>query len=264
MGIFSSLCAIGSSIIRGVGGILKSATEYIISNKDSILSGVADWIKGNIFGLDETPSYDSRKATVPETQKINELLEKCIYKYSSEAQKYDKLAKDIIDEHFMTIEGKLHELNRSTDKEIIDEYIFKSFQSNLKNINKHLDRIYSKQIANVFSLNNNKLLDILSLEKGSEKKEALRKLAINTIAEAHKKLREELSEFIKEQEEFIVEKLNSYMGNINNNYMIAKRETEKIIESIDEDKFYRLQIKNKYEDLEKKIFLLGEILEIKE
>ena len=57
-----------------------------------------------------------------------------------------------------TIKPKLVEINEVSGKKIIDDYIFKAFKMNLEHIRKELDKIYSKQIANVFSLNNNNLL----------------------------------------------------------------------------------------------------------
>lgn len=255
-GLWSAAKAVGGAIASG----LKSVAGYVLDNAPSIISGVASWVKENILGLEETPSYNPQEATVDETKKINELMEKCITSYKEEAEKYDELAQFIIEEQFTLLEKKLLEINKASSEKVIDDYIFESFHSNFHHIKKGLDHIYSKQISDVFSLNNNELLDILLLDKGDKKRKALQKLAINTIIQANKKLTGELSEFIEEQQSFIIEKLNSYMQNIKNDFVIAKNATEEILASIEEDKSYRIQLESSYQSLIGKMNLLKEIL----
>ena len=153
MGFFSFLGSVASAVVSGIKAV------------GGVLGAVGGWIVDKVFSLGDTPSYDSRTATVDQTQKVNELLEKCIQGYSKEAEEYDKLAQNIIKANFYTIEEKLSEINKASDTPIIDDFVLESFKNNAKNINKSLDKIYSKQISNTFSLNNNKLLDILKLDK---------------------------------------------------------------------------------------------------
>lgn len=254
-GLWSAVKAVGGAIASG----LKSVAGYVLDNAPSIISGVASWVKENILGLEETPSYNPQEATVDETKKINELMEKCITSYKEEAEKYDELAQFIIEEQFELLEKKLLEINETSSEKVIDDYIFKSFHSNLHRIKKELDKIYSKQISNVFSLNNNELLDILSLNKGAEKKQSLQNLAINTITQANKVLTEELSEFISEQQSFIIERLNSYMQKVKNDFVIAKNATEEILSSVEKDKSYRIKLESDYQNLIEKMNLLKEV-----
>ena len=247
MGFWS---AIGGAL-KAVGGLLFGGTGRVIG-----------WLAEKIFNLGDTPSYNSSTATVDETKKVNELLEKCIQGYSKEAEEYDKLAQNIIKANFYTIEEKLSEINKASDKPIIDNFVFESFKSNTKNINKSLNKIYSKQISNTFSLNNNKLLDILKLDKGNKKNDKLRDLAVDTVTKANNTLLCELSDFTKEQQNFISGKLSEYMTNRKNTLMTSKNETEKILASLEKDDNERTQLKNYYGNLLIEINLLGKILNL--
>ena len=247
MGFWS---AIGGAL-KAVGGLLFGGTSRVLG-----------WLAEKIFNLGDTPSYNSSTATVDETKKVNELLEKCIQGYSKEAEEYDKLAQNIIKANFHTIEEKLSEINKASDKPIIDNFVFESFKSNTKNINKSLNKIYSKQISNTFSLNNNKLLDILKLDKGNKKNDKLRDLAVDTVTKANNTLLCELSDFTKEQQNFISGKLSEYMTNRKNTLMTSKNETEKILASLKKDDNERTQLKNYYENLLNEINLLGKILNL--
>ena len=249
-----------STLAKGTKSFLKGAEKFLKAGGLEVVLGVANWVKENIFGLSETPSYDPETAEINETKKINELLEKCIESYSKEAEEYDELAKGIIEDQCLLLSQKLVEINEVSGKKIIDDYIFKAFKMNLEHIRKELDKIYSKQIANVFSLNNNNLLDILKLDKGQEKQDKLRELAANTITEANNILLEELSKFIKEQQSFISVKLEEYMENIKNDSIAARNTTEQILKSTQEDREYRLNLEENYKTLINKLNLLDEVL----
>ena len=250
MGFFSFLGSVASAVVSGIKAV------------GGVLGAVGGWIVDKIFSLGDTPSYNSSTATVDETKKVNELLEKCIQGYSKDAEEYEKLAQNIIKANFYTIEEKLSEINKASDKPIIDNFVFESFKSNTKNINKSLDKIYSKQISNTFSLNNNKLLDILKLDKGNKKNDKLRDLAVNTVTKANNTLLCELSDFTKEQQNFISGKLSEYMTNRKNTLMTSKNETEKILASLEKDDNERTQLKNYYGNLLNEINLLGKILNL--
>ena len=72
----------------------------------------------------------------------------------------------------------------------------------------------------------------------------------------------ELSDFTKEQQNFISRKLSEYMTNRKNTLMTSKNETEKILESLEKDDNERTQLKNYYGNLLNEINLLGKILNL--
>ncbi len=72
----------------------------------------------------------------------------------------------------------------------------------------------------------------------------------------------ELSDFTKEQQNFISSKLSEYMTNRKNTLMTSKNETEKILASLEKDDNERTQLKNYYGNLLNEINLLGKILNL--
>ena len=72
----------------------------------------------------------------------------------------------------------------------------------------------------------------------------------------------ELSDFTKEQQNFISEKLSEYMTNRKNTLITSKNETEKILASLKKDDNERIQLKNYYKNLLDEINLLGNILNL--
>jgi len=75
----------------------------------------------------------------------------------------------------------------------------------------------------------------------------------------------ELSDFTKEQQNFISRKLSEYMTNRKNTLMTSKNETEKILESLEKDDNERTQLKNYYGNLlNNQRDIQNEITEIKQ
>lgn len=245
MGLFSFIGSVVSTVAQGIG---------------NIVSGVTNWVKRNIFKIEELPEYDVDTATMEQTQKVNELLEKCIESYGKQAREYDEIAKKLIEEYCGNLVKKLMELNMMSEETIIDSYVFQSFKNNYEYIKKDLEKIYSKQIANVFSLNNNKLLDILALPSGEEKRTKITNLALNAITVANKKLMETIAEFAKKQNTFILEKLNEYMQNREASYLVAKTETEKILKNSEENNIYKLTAEENYNKMIEELDLISEVL----
>lgn len=248
-----------SSVFSGIGSFLSGIGRAVTST----IGAVVSWVSEKISSLGEAGSYEPRTASVDETRKINELLENCIRSYSKEAEKYDEIAEDILEEQFRILRERLIEINNISSEKIIEDYIFKSFENNLSYIKKDLNKIYSKQISNVFSLNNNKLLDILKLDKGSEKNRRLRELGIETITKANDKLMKEVKNFVEEQQTFISNRLSEYMVNIKQTLVATQLETEKIINAKTEGVDSEFLLK-KYNSLLEELELLEDILEREE
>ncbi|MEX6494327.1 hypothetical protein [Fusobacterium animalis] len=255
MGWFSSLCSTVSSFISS--GVSK--VKDLVS---SAASNVVSWIK-NIFSLNEAPSYDPKTATVDETKKINELIGKCVDNYSGEAEEYEIVVKKIVRTRFQKIKTLLEEVNEinEEDEPIIDDNIFNIFRLKSKEIIKSLDNFYTKQIVNVFSLNNNELIDILKKEKGIGKKNDLTNLAKKTLKKANDELLKALAENVKEQQEFIETKLENYLKDRVNLLETSKKETEKIIQMSEKDKEERLKLQANYNHIIDKLEILKDLME---
>ena len=253
MGWFSSLCStVGSWVSNGV-----SKVKDLVSGA---ASKVVSWVK-NVFSLNEAPSYDPETATVDETKKINELIGKCVEDYSEEAEEYEIEVKEIVRERLKKIKTLLEEVNEvNEDETIIDDNIFNIFRLKSKEIVKSLDNVYTRQIVNVFSLNNNELIDILKKEKGIGKKNDLTNLAKRTLKEANDKLLKALDESVKEQQGFVETKLENYLKDRQNLLETSKKETEKIIQTSEEDKEERLKLQAKYDSIIDKLGVLENLM----
>lgn len=253
-GLLSGAVSLGKAALGGIKSIISSGVIGELVGK-----GIS-WVKNNIFNLEETPSYNPREATVDETRKINELIERCIESYGPESKKYDQLAQETIEEQFNLIISSLRDINTISNEIIVDEYIFNNFNFNLSMIKEQLGNIYSKNISNVFSLNNQDLLDILELEKGDVKKRKLRRLAMETLEKSSIDLRTKLTKFTQEQQKFINDKLNDCMNQRKNEIEISKKETEKIIFDREKNKDENENKKNKYTEIIEHLENLKKIL----
>lgn len=267
MGVISKVAETVGSVIGGIAGavagaveIVKDIGEKIADGAADILHGITRWFEGDVSRIREVPEYSPNNAGIEETKKVNELLDKCVRGYGKEAEEYDEIAKKIIKNQFDLLEDKLIEINLTSKEKIVEDYIFQIFENNSTQIIKNLDKIYSKQISNVFSLNNNKLLDILKMPSGKEKGDKIENLAISTITNANNNLVDELTKFIKEQQRFITTKLENYIEDRKNNLLTAKNETEKIINSFSKDKNQRLDMQNKYVELLENLNILEKII----
>lgn len=222
MGFFSSL----GSAISNTWNKAKNIVEKVVNNTVEVVDKASNWIKENVFNISETPEYNPNTASVDETKKINELLEKCITNYSEQAEEFDVMTQKIIESYFSKVKKELTEINKN--EVIIKEHIFDMFDFQAKEISNKLNNVYSKYIAEVFSLNNNELLDILSLKAGNRKQRKLNNLAISTLEKANEQLLSKLDKFLKEQQDFISDELEKYINNLDKEFEKAIVETEKI------------------------------------
>lgn len=235
MGFWGSLCS-------WVGEKVSNVADWVGDKLDR----AADWVK-EVLGLGEAPKYDPNNASIDETKKVNELLEKCIDEYGREAKKYDSLAIKVIDEHLSNIERELKNFNRG--EKVIEEHIFEMFKYQTKDIKKKLKNIYSKHISDVFSLNNSELLDILRLNPGQTKENRIKDLAISTIEEANSELMYQLENFVNEQQDFVEKRLNEFTSNLELTLEKEVRDTKDIMVNLKEGEEKIEEEKNKYKVL---------------
>ena len=194
---------------------------------------------------------------------VNKLIWNCVDSYSGEAEEYEIEVKKIVRIRFQKIKNLLEEINEinEEDEPIIDDNIFSIFRLKSKEIIRSLDNIYTRQIVNAFSLNNNELIDILKKEKGIGKKNDLTNLAKKTLKKANDELLKALAENIKEQQEFIETKLENYLKDRVNLLETSKKETEKIIQMSEKDKEERLKLQANYNHIIDKLEILKDLME---
>ena len=240
MGFWSSVGSFVGSVASGIGSAVKS----VVGGIGSAVSGAASAIK-NWLGLGKVDKYDPENASIDETIKVNELLKTCVDKYSAETTKYDFVAKTVIKLQYNSIINELKKINRKQEN-FIEEYIFMMFDKEFNTILNEISGVYSKKISETFSLNNNELLKILKLPAGNEKQEKIQNMAIETIETSYDYLIKTVDEFLKGQQKFITEKLEKYLIKIKNEHEKAIKETETILENINNSKSDHIKQENKY------------------
>ncbi len=213
MGFWSSLgSAVSSawSAVKSVGSSVISTIGNAIGTGAQIISNVAEWVYDKIKGVGDTPSYRPEEATVEQTKTVNQLIQKCVDSYGDEARGYEEVAKEILKAYMLDIENSLEPFR---DGKTIPEYVFKSLNQETKFLTKSLDNLYYDGISRAFSLNNNKLLDILELDAGTQKETKLQKMAIETLDKTHTIFVDKIKEFLEEQQELIIKELKELKEN---------------------------------------------------
>ena len=242
-------------------GLKKIAGKVIEELVTFIITKVAKWIK-EIIDILLGEKYDPDTSTPEETKRINQLLEKCIVKYTKESKEYDNEAKEIAKEYFKKIIDSLEDVNKIAKNEvIIEEYIFDMLNIKKEYVNKNFENIYSKEISEVFSLNNNELLDILKMEKSIEKRDRLNNLVKTTILNANKKLTSALKTSIEQEQDSIMRQLSKYINNREDLLRTSRSETEKIIKISESDKEERQKLEARYDNIIEKLDLLENLME---
>ena len=197
---------------------------------------------------------------IEELDKINELIRKCVENYSEQAEEYEIEVKEIVRKCFRKIKTLLEEVNEinEEDEEIIDDNFFRIFRLKSKEIVRNLDNVYIRQIVNVFSINNNELIDIL--KKG--KRNDFTNLIEKTFKKANDELLIALDKSVKEQQEFIEIKLENYLKGRQDLLETSKRESENILKILGENKEKRFKLEKKYDYIINKLKILEDLMEV--
>lgn len=154
-------------LTKAAGYVANVIKEVVMAAIPELIEGAKEFISNIWNNLSEVGNFDEKEAPVEEVVAVNEILEKCIEDYKDISTQYDRDAKEMLDEYYQKINDKLREINEEAGEILISDYVFETFKNEYKHLNKDLDNIYSKEIANGFSLNNSRLLVILKLESNS-------------------------------------------------------------------------------------------------
>lgn len=236
----------------------------VIDKLTEIGEGIADWFK-DVFNIDEAPSYDRDNATIDETKRVNEILQTYIEKCLNISEKYDNISKGEINKYFNQIEKSLKEINEisknnteNSDK-VIEDYIFDSLKMNKNTTLESLDKIYSNEIKDAYSLSNSKLLDILKLEQGRDKKKRMNEYSVNTLTSANEFLFKKLKDSINKQQNLVDKKLRDYMDSREEETIRSIEKINEILDSVKTGEKEKQKLKNSYVELLNEIKLFDEI-----
>lgn len=140
------------------------------------------WALKKIFSLAKAPPYNPETANIEDTKKINELIVKCVDNYGAKAKEFESYAKIILDEYYLRI---VKELDSFSSVETLPDFLYNALKRETELLKEKIDNSYHKEISQIFSLNNNTLIDILRKNPGSQKENALKSLAIDALEKAN-------------------------------------------------------------------------------
>ena len=236
----------------------------IIDKIVEIGEGIADWFK-DVFNIGDAPSYDKDNATIDETKKVNEILQTYIEKCLNISEKYDNISKEEINKYFSQIKNSLIDINKISENntensdKVIEDYIFDSLELNRNTTLKSLDKIYSNEIKDAYSLSNFELLDILKMEQGREKKKKMNAFSVKTLTEANEFLFDELKNSINQQQNLVDKKLRDYMYSREEETRRSIEKINEILDSVKTGEKEKQELKNSYVELLDEVKLFDEI-----
>lgn len=240
-----------------IGGVITKVGESLLkgvsSFAENLVDKVVNWVK-EVFSISETPSYDRENATIDETKKINELLQKCVDNYGDEAKKYEEFAKEILEEYLENVYETLEVFKKDN---IIPDYIFKSLNYQTEILSNSIDNLYISGINNVFSLNNNQLLDVLKLNSGREKEKKIQEIAINALNTTNDIFIKKINHSLKIQQDLIIEELKKLLDSKNREKYAIEEEFDKIKNQRDVDLEELNETITGYKNMIKKLDLIN-------
>ncbi|MGL6024966.1 MAG: hypothetical protein ACRC0F_10140 [Cetobacterium sp.] len=189
---------------------------------------IAKWIYNKFI------KYDSKTATINDTKNINELLEKCIDHYKPEAKKFDEIFINYASRQIIEIIKVLREINQNS--KIINESVFFQLEYEKNQILKNLEYVHSKKIDDIFSLNNNELLDVLKLEDEKSREKGLEKLFLKGLEKANIDSINELEEILKYQENLIFKEIENNNNLLEEQFKGELREVQEIQNTLNKSK----------------------------
>lgn len=211
MGWFGGFCravgrAVGSGIEK-VGRVIKSErVEQIGSNLKYMCTEVDKVARKT----GETDSYDKERARLIETQRINDALTHFSLNLQKQA---DELEEGALEESRVYFEYLIEEL-RDTSHTNNMKININRIKRELLKIEKSIRGSFKNHLAKRISLDDQECLNILKLEAGAEKEEAMKRLGNKVLKEAREQLCESIRECLIDQQEYIDDQVMDKMDEI--------------------------------------------------
>lgn len=221
--------------------IIKTPPFPIPWSTLKIVGKITKWIYNKFV------KYDSKTATIDDTKDINEILEKCIDHYKSEAKKFDEVFISYANRQINEVIRILREVDQKS--KIINESVFFQLEYQKNIILKTLKYTHSKKLDNIFSLNNNKLLDILKLEDDKSREAGLKKLVLEGLEKASIDSIDELEEVLKYQEKIILKEIEKNNNLLEEQFKGELREIQEIQTALKENEEEILKKKFSYNSI---------------
>lgn len=237
------------AIIAAGSALISTAITFITTQAPLIIKTGVTALSKNAVSLINLGSFIPKTANILKTKEINRQLFNLIGSFSKTAKPFEKLGMNVLDGYSNTIKSTLN--NFSSDYKL-PNFLSDTLENKTNSFKKNISDLYEREMGNIFSLNNESLLNILEQNTGLKKEENLREFALKSVEKTHNKLIQELKKHSKNQQELIKYELQR----LNSNKLKEAENLESELESI--KKYYEDEtiIKSKINNLNSVLYKL--------
>lgn len=252
MGFWSSVGSFVSSTVSTVWNVVKPIGTAIIGG---VVKKIAEWI-GLTDELKKAPKYDERNASMDETFKISELLEKQRKGFSNSILTLENEILNSAKSRLKKLIELSEELNKNFDTSINVQYLKKQLNNFLNSIKNSL----SEKVNQKIQISDPECSQLLKLE-GNEREiqidKYIKKIIDFGMENSMHELKEKTNEIIELVEFSIQEKLNQKNKEIN--LLIKDIENFQLQESLEEKNKKKKELLRKEREIDQYLTLLGKI-----
>ncbi len=213
MGFFSSIGSFFGSVAKGIGKVVSTVASAAVEGVKWVGEKIGGLFSGNDSVSTRTgqqESYQRETASAEETRRVNYNLNE--YK-NDVATRSEEIEDKIADDCEEMFEKLADSLNTMDNKEIAPGIIFKIDSRQLQRESRKLLRSIrgsiKREVIPTVSIDNSKCLQILEMNAGTAKKDAMKKFVDDGIIKALNSLKDNLKDGLKDA----IENTNDMLDN---------------------------------------------------
>lgn len=231
--------AVGSAVKSVVGGVAKGigkavkdviANPYPFPRNKSVLETIGDIIEffTDIFGsssssVGSSSSYDSKNASLDETEAVNRMLAEFSLNMQKKADEFEKDAINDAKAYFEEFLARLEEIQDANVSELKLELPINNVRKEMRNLEKKVQGSIKKYVSSKISQDNQEVMEILKMKAGEEKTNKIKKLADRVLSEALDIFAKKVKKTVEAQGKIIS---NLLEGNLNQITATMKAQSE--------------------------------------
>lgn len=203
--------------------------EWILDIAEGVLDSVDDVVTDVFGGCD---SYEKESADIYTTERLNEVLFSFTKEYYAEAGTIETRVLKEIEKYCDSLISEVQKLNIQSET-----YMLSRLKTEKNKVSRFIKGSVKAPLEKRMSLSDGECLEILKMDSGKEKKEAMRNFTQKIIYEALENLSDKVKTTLREQIEDIEEYFSGILRDREKETFILKRQYELILnEKINEEK----------------------------
>lgn len=240
------------AIIAAGKALFGTAITFLTTQAPVIIKTGVTALSKNAVSLINLGQFIPKTASILKTKEINKQLFNLVGNFSKVSKPFEKLGVDILDNYSNTIKNTI---NNFSSENKLPNFLSHSLELKTNSLKREITDLYEKEIGNIFSLNNESLLNILEKNTGLNKETSLKEFALESVEKTHNKLILELKEHSKNQQELIKSELHI----LNNSKLKESENLEREFESIRKCYEDEVAMKNKINNLNNVLYKLEKL-----